>query len=178
MEYKDKGIGMTEFQIKKFFMGLFACLMLVITFLCVLIQYRNFQDPKSIDFSDYSQLSKSEAKFNISNPQSFNSGYNAFSGWVLVPGVPIYRYNTRLVLYRDGRKKGLVFPTSLVERKDANSGDKNKVDQAASGFEAVIPQKYASDSNYRVGLLFEVNNKTRLLLTGQHYTMNNGGTVK
>lgn len=169
---------MTEFRVNKVLIWLFGGLMLLITILCVVVQYRKFQDPKSINFGSYVRISKSEAKFGINKPQEFNSNYNAFSGWVLVPGVPIRQFNTRLVLYRAGSKTGLIFPTSLVQRKDSSTGEGDKVDQTASGFEAVIPQKYASDSHYRIGLLFEVNNKPRLLLTGQHYTMNNGGTAK
>jgi hypothetical protein len=161
-------------QIKKRLVILFASLMVIVTTICIVVQYRHYQIPELIEQDDYQAVQSTNYEYSLDQIRKRNATYDYVSGWVAVPRIKILQYHTRLVLYRPHDSKMLAFDAHIVNRPDVGKHLGDGRTHRASGFEIVIPAKYMKQGDYRIGFLVDVGKEPRLFKTGVSYQLMHG----
>lgn len=162
-------------RIDAIIISIFVGAMFIVTVFCVFSQYTAHQFPSYVRADDYRSVPKSHYDFNVDQVTKRNAKYDYVSGWLIVPKTKILQYNTKLVLYRPGVRRMLVFKTSLVKRPDVSAHFDDGLDYQDSGFAVAIPSNYLKRAPYRIGFLVDVGRETRLFKTNVPYQLTREG---
>lgn len=134
---------------------------------CTAYQYRHYSG-KQIQLEDYHELEEGSYICKIDRIVEDNYQYDDIQGWVVVPGQPISRYNTSLVLYSDD---GFAYaiPMKMMERDDVTESINDGVDYDMCGFGGRVRKSLLDGRTCYIGFLVDVSGNEYLIKTGMLY---------
>ena len=165
---------MNEEKIRKFLSIAVIICGAAVAIICTVYQNHFYRVSHQVVLSGYNDGENLETQYEISVAKE-NKDYDMVRGWIVAKGHEISEYDTQIILYEDGSDKGMLWLAKMESRSDVTEMMNDGTNYDASGFQAMIPSKYAEGKKYKIAIAFYIDQKQYIVKTGQEYVAEEKG---